>query len=173
MRLRYMLTALPFTALLLAGCANTANEPPIGQADSRDIPQIDAQNDLRQQASRGDPDSQFQLGSRYFVSQPKDLKQAEHWWKQAAEKGHAGAAVSLAYLYTGRDKPELRNPQQMLKYLNQSAAGGNAMAQHILGNLYLSGEQGVPKDSIQAKQLFQSACQQQYSASCQALHALQ
>ena len=30
MRLRYMLTALPFTALLLAGCANTANEPPIG-----------------------------------------------------------------------------------------------------------------------------------------------
>jgi TPR repeat protein len=61
----------------------------------------------------------------------------------------------------------------MLKYLNQSAAGGNPMAQHILGNLYLSGEQGVPKDSLQAKQLFQSACQQQYSASCQALHALQ
>lgn len=173
MRLRYMLTALPFTALLLAGCANTTNEPPMAQADNRDIPQIAAQNDLRQQASRGDPDSQFQLGSRYFVSQTKDLKQAEHWWKQAAEKGHAGAAVSLAYLYTGRDKPELRNPQQMLKYLNQSAAGGNAMAQHILGNLYLSGEQGVPKDSIQAKQLFQSACQQQYSASCQALHALQ
>ena len=83
MRLRYMLTALPFTALLLAGCANTTNEPPMAQADNRDIPQIAAQNDLRQQASRGDPDSQFQLGSRYFVSQPKDLKQAEHWWKQA------------------------------------------------------------------------------------------
>jgi len=47
MRLRYTLTALPFTVLLLAGCANTANEQPIGQADNRDIPQIDAQNRLR------------------------------------------------------------------------------------------------------------------------------
>ena len=80
------------------------------------------------------------------------------------------AAVSLAYLYTGRDNPDFNNPQLMLKYLNQSAAGGNPMAQHILGNLYLKGAQGVPRDPIQAKALFQSACQQRYAASCEALN---
>ncbi|MCY1562225.1 hypothetical protein D9M68_995840 [compost metagenome] len=82
------------------------------------------------------------------------------------------AAVSLAYLYTGRDNPDFANPQSMLKYLNQSAAGGNPMAQHILGNLYLRGEQGVPRDPNQAKALFQSACKQNYAASCSALSTM-
>ncbi|PTS85605.1 sel1 repeat family protein [Pseudomonas sp. HMWF032] len=139
------------------------------QTDSGQNDTAAAQADLRRQANRGDLDSQFQLGSLYFVSQPKDLKQAEHWWKQAADKGHAMAAVSLAYLYTGRDNRQFHNPQQMLKYLNQSAAGGNPMAQHILGNLYLTGEQGVPSDPLQARALFKSACQQNYAPSCEAL----
>ncbi|WP_408636856.1 tetratricopeptide repeat protein [Pseudomonas aestuarii] len=128
---------------------------------------------LRSQANSGDLESQFQLGSFYFVGKPmKDLKLAEYWWKQAADKGHAMAAVSLAYLYTGRDNPDFANPQSMLKYLNQSAAAGNPMAQHILGNLYLKGQQGVPRDPGQAKRLFQSACAQGYPISCEALSKL-
>lgn len=162
------------TLLLLGGCASPATDstqaitapagkPPLGQADS-------PQANLRRQANRGDLDSQYQLGSSYFVGTPqKDLKQAEYWWKLAADKGHAMAAVSLAYLYTGRDNPEFANPAGMLKYLNQSAAGGNPMAQHILGNLYLNGTAGVPRDPLQARRLFQSACKQNYAASCTAL----
>jgi len=162
--------------LLLGGCANQAEqsqtEQPTQQADTpRENSAAEA--NLRSQANRGDLDSQFQLGSLYFVGKPnKDLKQAEYWWKLAADKGHAMAAVSLAYLYTGRDNPDFNNPQQMLKYLNQSAAGGNPMAQHILGNLYLRGEQGVPLDANQARRLFTSACQQNYSASCTALQQM-
>lgn len=159
--------------LMLGGCASSPhdNSPSApdkvesAQAETRAIPA-----DLQRKANRGDLDSQFQLGSLYFVRQPKDLKQAEHWWKLAADKGHALAAVSLAFLYTGRDNPELNNPPLMLKYLNQSAAGGNPMAQHILGNLYLKGEQGVPHDPRQARALFLSACQQNYTASCEALN---
>ncbi|MGE8361178.1 tetratricopeptide repeat protein [Pseudomonas sp.] len=158
---------------VFAGCASRddAEQP---QAPAEAPPQqVDELGQLRQQASRGDLDSQFQLGSAYFVGKPsKDLKQAEYWWKQAADKGHPMAAVSLAYLYTGRDDPAFANQQGMLKYLNQSAAGGNPMAQHILGNLYLRGAQGVPRDPSQAKRLLTSACEKQYAASCETLKTL-
>lgn len=167
--------ALLCAALLLAGCASQTSTPQAPETGQAQPPaSADASNEaLLTQARRGDLDSQFQLGSLYFVGKPdKDLKQAEHWWKQAADKGHAMAAVSLAYLYTGRDNPDFANPQQMLKYLNQSAASGNPMAQHILGNLYLRGEQGVPRDVNQAKRLFTSACASQYEVSCEALKTL-
>jgi TPR repeat protein len=162
--------------LMLGGCASKPENQPVEnptQASAGQTVDASTEANLRSQANRGDLDSQFQLGSLYFVGKPKkDLKQAEYWWKLAADKGHAMAAVSLAYLYTGRDNPEFNNPTQMLKYLNQSAAGGNPMAQHILGNLYLRGQQGVPQDANQARRLFTSACQQNYSASCEALKTL-
>lgn len=174
--MRHLLPALLCTGLLLGGCAS---KPEQNQTDQPTQPAAvpsensAAEANLRSQANRGDLDSQFQLGNLYFVGKPnKDLKQAEYWWKRAADKGHAMAAVSLAYLYTGRDNPDFNNPQQMLKYLNQSASGGNPMAQHILGNLYLRGAQGVPQDANQARRLFTSACQQNYSASCTALQEI-
>ncbi|MFY1017754.1 tetratricopeptide repeat protein [Ectopseudomonas khazarica] len=157
---------------LLAGCAGRSPDSGTAPKDSQiGQPAAQTQQDqLRQQAERGDLDSQFQLGSSYFVGQPeKNLKQAEYWWKRAADKGHAMAAVSLAYLYTGRDAPEFANQRDMLKYLNQSAAAGNPMAQHVLGNLYRRGEGGVPRDPDQALRLYQSACAQDYQASCAAL----
>lgn len=168
--------ALICAALLMAGCASQTTAPQAPETGQTQPPAtVDASDQARllAQANRGDLDSQFQLGSLYFVGKPqKDLKQAEYWWKLAADKGHAMAAVSLAYLYTGRDNPDFNKPAQMLKYLNQSAAGGNPMAQHILGNLYLRGEQGVAHDPAQARRLFQSACQQNYPASCTALEKL-
>ncbi|MNP50139.1 Sel1 repeat protein [compost metagenome] len=60
----------------------------------------------------------------------------------------------------------------MLKYLNQSAAAGNAMAQHVLGSMYAQGVEGVQRDPNQARALFQSACDKQYTASCEALKRL-
>lgn len=164
---------LPLIALLaaalLAGCAGKGGNdsaPPQVEQPIAEQPQ----DELRQQAQRGDLESQFKLGSSYFVGEPeKNLKQAEYWWKQAADKGHSMAAVSLAYLYTGRDAPEFANQREMLRYLNQSAAAGNPMAQHVLGNLYRRGEGGVQRDPDQARRLYQSACEQNYEVSCSAL----
>ncbi|WXL24901.1 tetratricopeptide repeat protein [Ectopseudomonas mendocina] len=165
---------LLISAALLSACASTpSTEQPTAGNDSPSSSAATVNANLaqlQQQASRGDLESQFQLGNQYFNAQPKkDLKQAEYWWKQAADKGHAMSAVSLAYLYTGRNDQTLSNPAQMLKYLNQSAAGGNPMAQHILGTLYQRGDQGVTQDPGQARRLFQSACQQNYEPSCKAL----
>ncbi|MHA6494115.1 tetratricopeptide repeat protein [Pseudomonas borbori] len=170
--------ALAWVLLTLVACASQQSDPTTAATPSADEPQPQGQTDdaqaamakLQSHASSGDLDSQFQLGSFYFVGKPKkDLQQAEYWWKQAADKGHPMAAVSLAYLYTGRDNPELADQKSMLKYLNQAAAGGNPMAQHILGNLYMKGDQGVARDPSQARRLFQSACAQEYKPSCAVL----
>lgn len=165
------------TAALLSACSSTqthrekpAAKPETPSAETAPVLKPDAQQVLLQQAQQGDVQAQFQLGSSYFVGQPvKDLKQAEYWWKQAADKGQADAAVSLAYLYTGRDVPEFANQREMLRYLNQAAAANNPLAQHILGTLYLRGEAGVQRDPDQARRLYESACKQRYEASCRAL----
>ncbi|VXD05122.1 Sel1 repeat family protein [Pseudomonas sp. 8Z] len=176
---RYPALAL-FTLALLVGCANKEPQeqpdpvvtPAAEQTEQQQLlgKALEIQAKLLEQAQRGDLESQFKLGSSYFVGQPdKNLKQAEYWWKQAADKGHSMAAVSLAYLYTGRDAPELANQREMLRYLNQSAAAGNPMAQHVLGNLYRRGEGGLPRDPDQARRLYESACKQNYDVSCAAL----
>lgn len=176
---RSTLPALLCTLLILGGCASkdasteSPATPPATQTPQEQSgnPEFDQ---LRTAAESGDVESQFKLGSAYFVGRPvKDLKQAEIWWKKAADKGHSMAAVSLAYLYTGRDDASYANRDAMLKYLNQSASGGNPMAQHILGNLYFTGEHGVARDPNQAKALYQAACKANYAVSCEALKKLQ
>jgi TPR repeat protein len=187
-------------ALLSGGCAQHDRQSPPSPEQTATAPtptasesNAEALERLQRQAQRGDTDSQFQLGSFYFVGNPaatqrrdpaangntaapaatpKNLQQAEYWWRQAANRGHAEAAVSLAYLYTGRDNPEYSNHREMLKYLNQSASGGNPMAQHILASFYLRGIEGLPRDPEQARRLYHSACRQNYTASCKALNSL-
>ena len=157
---------------LLSACSLLESQPATEpQTPTEPKTQIEAPApSLLDQARAGDLDSQFQLGSRYFVGQPeKDLKKAEYWWKLAADKGHPMAGVSLAYLYTGRDAPELANQREMLRYLNQAAAANNAMAQHILGSLYLRGEGGLTRDPDQANRLYQAACNQGFEDSCKML----
>ncbi|AOE82996.1 tetratricopeptide repeat protein [Pseudomonas sp. TCU-HL1] len=169
---------------LLGACVQQqqqpATPPPASQpqapapATAPQDPQASEFERVRQQAMRGDLDSQYRLGSLYFVGKPqKDLKQAEYWWKQAADKGHAQSAFSLAFLYTGRTDPAFANQRAMHKYLGQASAAGNAMAQHVLGSMYAQGAEGLKQDPYQARALFQSACDKQYAPSCEALKKLQ
>lgn len=172
------------TALVLLGACSQhqqqepAATPPAGQpqapATSPEAEQTSEFERIRQQAMRGDLDAQYQLGSLYFVGKPqKDLKQAEYWWKQAADKGHSQSAFSLAFLYTGRADPAFADQRAMHKYLGQASSSGNAMAQHVLGSMYAQGAEGLKQDPYQARALFQSACDKQYAPSCEALKKLQ
>ncbi|ARU89527.1 tetratricopeptide repeat protein [Pseudomonas sp. M30-35] len=176
---RSTLPAVFCALLFLGGCASKdtdseATAPNTSPATTQEQTANSEFDQLRKAAEDGDLDSQFKLGSAYFVGRPvKDLKQAEAWWKKAADKGHSMAAVSLAYLYTGRDDASFANRDAMLKYLNQSASGGNPMAQHILGNLYFTGEHGVARDPNQAVALYTAACKANYAVSCEALKKLQ
>jgi TPR repeat protein len=166
--------------MLLGGCAHQGADTsePASQApkDAATSPAAQAPMDFntaKSLAERGDIEAQIQLANFYFMGKPtKDLKQAERWWKLAADRGRPEAAVNLAFLYSGQADPALANEANMIKYLNQSAAGGNAMAQHMLGNFYMEGMHGLPKDTFQAKQLFQSACNNKFESSCQRLSTL-
>jgi TPR repeat protein len=57
---------------------------------------------LLESALKGDPDAQFELGKNYETGRiglPKDLAQAEHWYREAAEQGDPYAEASLGLLY--------------------------------------------------------------------------
>ena len=57
---------------------------------------------LLESALKGDADAQFELGKNYETGRiglPKDLTQAEHWYREAAEQGDPYAEASLGLLY--------------------------------------------------------------------------
>jgi hypothetical protein len=57
---------------------------------------------LLESAQKGDPDAQFELGKNYETGRiglPKDLNQAQHWYRAAADQGDPYALASLAILY--------------------------------------------------------------------------
>ncbi len=69
---------------------------------------------LIERAQKGDRDAQFELGKTYEQGQmglPKDLAQAQHWYREAAEQGEPFAELSLGILFhfgkgVERDYPE-------------------------------------------------------------------
>lgn len=57
---------------------------------------------LLEKALKGDTDAQFELGKNYETGRiglPKDLVQAQHWYRQAADGGDPFAAASLGILF--------------------------------------------------------------------------
>src|SRR5271165_6909427 len=57
---------------------------------------------LLESAQKGDADAQFELGKNYETGRiglPKDLAQAEHWYRLAADQGDPFAEASLGILY--------------------------------------------------------------------------
>jgi TPR repeat protein len=57
---------------------------------------------LLESAQKGDAEAQFELGKNYETGRiglPKDLVQAEHWYRLAADQGDPFAEASLALLY--------------------------------------------------------------------------
>jgi hypothetical protein len=78
---------LPIT-LLLSGLL-TAQQKPLRER-------------LLESALKGDPEAQFELGKNYETGRiglPKDIVQAEHWYRAAAEQGDPYAGASLGILY--------------------------------------------------------------------------
>ena len=57
---------------------------------------------LLERAMKGDADAQFDLGKNYEAGRiglKKDVVQAEHWYREAANQGDPFAQASLAILY--------------------------------------------------------------------------
>ncbi|MGC2413997.1 MAG: hypothetical protein WA459_15015, partial [Stellaceae bacterium] len=61
---------------------------------------VQAMAEWTNDAERGDPEAEFQLGMLNEHGDLKqDYKQADHWYEKAAEQGHIGAEYRLALIW--------------------------------------------------------------------------
>jgi TPR repeat protein len=82
----------------------------------------------------------------------KDEKEAERWFRQAAERGNAAAMLNLGMMY--EERPD--GAAAAARLYRRSADLGNATAMFRLGEFYLRGA-GVDQDFSEATRLFVEA----------------
>jgi hypothetical protein len=89
---------------------------------------------------------------------PQDYAQAVHWFRKAAEQGHAFAQYNLGWCYVhGSGVPQ--DYAQAVHWFRQGAEQGHAFPQFNLGGCYANGR-GVPQDSAQAVHWYRKAAEQ-------------
>jgi TPR repeat protein len=118
-------------------------------------------------ARQGDTEAAFQMGELERVRDARDRSAAARWYRQAAERGHAKAALALALLYKNGDGIA-RDLPAAVQWLAAAATAGDAHAMFLLSNAYADGE-GVPADPRQARALLERAADHEYPAAIQQL----
>lgn len=115
---------------------------------------VDPSVTLRDAASRGDAQAQFELGNAYWM---KDNVVAASWWRKAAEQGHAEAQFALAGPYSvGLGVP--KDHAVAVAWLRKAAEQGLAEAQFVLGLGYELGSSAtIPHDLIFAVYWYRKA----------------
>lgn len=111
-------------------------------------------------AEDGDPQMQTRVASAYLEGRdaPKSPEKAMYWLDKASTQGYSDASFRLAYIYSGSQYPQYADQQMMSLYLQKAAEQGYGMAQSMLGSMYYSGLNGLPKDLGKAVEWFKKAC---------------
>ncbi|MEO9633956.1 MAG: SPOR domain-containing protein [Parasphingorhabdus sp.] len=107
-------------------------------------------------ANNGDADAQFNLAQAYKLGRgvPKDMNQAEKWYKSAADKGHLQANDNYGLVLFQNNRRS-----EALPYLQASAQRGEPRAQYVLGTGHFNGD-FVEKDWVKAYALMTRASAQ-------------
>jgi uncharacterized protein len=166
MRARFLIlgTALALLVPVSGAWAQSGDAPP---AQSKGI---DAAL-LLAKAQRGDPNAEFQLGTRLMTGSgvPQNIEEAMVEFQKAAEKGNSDAQYLLGQIYddgglskgvpgpdgTYRDAHVTdfhaapQNSGLAAKWYRRAAEQGNSLAQNHLGSMYADGR-GVPQDYAEA-----------------------
>ena len=102
-------------------------------------------------AEQGNVDGQRNLGMLHYLGLgvPKDSKEAEKWWKLAAEQGDDFSQYELGLMHF----------KEAEKWMKLSAEQGNADAQYDLGLMYL-GELGGMQDKEEAEEWMRLSAEQ-------------
>jgi len=102
---------------------------------------------IEKSAKTGDPAAQFQMGEIYSERYSNN-KDADEWYKRAAEHGYAPAQAELGKrLFEGNGVA--KNGSEAAGWLKKAAEQGNADGHYGLGNCYRFGV-GVEKDTEKA-----------------------
>lgn len=120
---------------------------------------------LFEQAARaGDTEAAFELGQMRRAATPE---QAWLWYRQAAQQGHAKAALMLGLLAAnGEGVP--KDQREAARWLERSSELGNAHAMFLLYNAYREGR-GVPLDLARGRALLEEAAHHEYPPAIQEL----
>ncbi|WP_296000353.1 tetratricopeptide repeat protein [Rugamonas sp.] len=130
----------------------------------------DALQLLEQAARAGDTEAAFELGElerTAVAGVTPDPAAAWPWYRMAAEKKHARAALMLALL-ARNGEGVARDDAVAAHWLTVAAELGEAHAMFLLSNAYHDG-QGVPRDAGQARQLLEAAAEHDYPPAIQEL----
>jgi hypothetical protein len=104
---------------------------------------------LKPVAEKGEAAAQYQLGLLY--AEGKDLPEAAHYYKLAAEQDHHEAQARLALLTcNGTGVP--KNAEECVRLLKLAAEGGVTLAEVSLAQRYLTGD-GVSTNHHEAARL--------------------
>jgi TPR repeat protein len=119
-------------------------------------PTLDGQQAL---AKRGDPGAQFGVGYGYWVGQSGQEEDAEagHWFRLAAEQGHADAQFQLGTLHL--KIADGRQAAEAARWYRVAAEQGHADAQYNLGDMHAYGY-GVHRDDTEAIRWYRLAADQ-------------
>lgn len=124
----------------------------------------DAVKLFEQAARAGDTEAAFELGQMLRAATPE---QAWPWYRQAAQQGHAKAALMLGLLAAnGEGVPKDQN--EAARWLDKSSELGNAHAMFLLYNAYREGR-GVPRDPARGRELLEEAAHHEYPPAIQEL----
>lgn len=130
----------------------------------------DAQHLLEQAARAGDTEAAFQLGELYRTAVAGVTPQpaaAWPWYRIAADKKHAQAALMLALL-ARNGEGVARDDAVAAHWLTVASELGEAHAMFLLSNAYHDG-QGVPRDAAKARQMLEQAAEHDYPPAIQEL----
>ena len=119
-----------------------------------------AQQWLIQQAEKGDPSAQLNLGYMYCKGKrvAVDRKKAFKWFSKAAQQGYAEAQFSLGCRYDNGEGI-VEDKKEAVKWYQKAAEQGHAKAQFNLGLMHYNGE-GVVVDKEEALKWFRKAAYQ-------------
>ncbi len=115
------------------------------------------------EALRGDPHCQVALGNLYRsgTGLPRDVAKALHWYRRAAEQGHAAGQYELGVMYESGVGVKGDVPEALV-WLGKAGAQGYAPAQNRIGLIYERGR-GVPADIGKAVRWYRQAARQDFA----------
>ncbi|MDZ5604559.1 tetratricopeptide repeat protein [Pseudomonas sp. RP23018S] len=111
-------------------------------------------------AQAGDPKMQARAGSAYLQGEdaPKNIEKAIFWLSRASDQGSSEASFQLAYIYAGQVGAQYEDRTLMVLSIQKSAEQGEGIAQSMLGTMYYTGSDGLPKNLDKAIEWYMNAC---------------
>lgn len=123
---------------------------------------LKAAEQFREDADKGDAESQFMLGELYCdgYGVEQDYSEAAIWYRKAAEQGHAVGQNNLAWCYYN-GYGVTKDYKEALKWYRKAVEQDNAGAKNGLGNCYYYGY-GVAQNYKEAVKWYRESAQQEF-----------